>query len=520
MQEIIRIAKNQIGVSEKPVGSNNIIYNTWFYGHPVSGSNYHWCAVFVSWCANQAGISTEIIPKTAAVSSLLSFFKNKNQFKPKGYIPQPGDIMIQKEGVSHTGIVIESTNVTFSTIEGNTSDKVAKRSYSINDSKLTGFGTPAYTDRQNTNFRSANSANDSQDVNTENVTQNKGINSTIIKSITGLGNITRKVINVENDQAPSIELYINNHENKTFQPIVKDQIKWETARKNMPGKLTFTVLKDELISFNEGSIVILRVNKKNIFYGYVFSKSRDKNHHISVTAYDQLRYLKNKHTYIYQNKGVDDLLRLIAADFGLKIGELENTNFKIAYRLENNNTLFDIIQTAITDTCVNTGELFVLYDDFGSLTLKNIKNMVLNDIVITADNTQNFDYKTTIDSNVYNKVDLFYDNTETGQREFYISQDPTNIQRWGVLQLSENLNENENPSHKAQTLLKYYNKVQRSLTLKGVLGDYRVRGGYSIYTQFNLGDLIISKLMLVENVIHTFSNQSHLMDLQLVGFNE
>ena len=88
-----------------------------------------------------------------------------------------------------------------------------------------------------------------------------------------------------------------------FTPIVKEGITWETSRKDAPGKLTFTVIKDEVISFNEGSTVIFKVNGKNIFYGFVFSKSRDKEHHIKVTAFDQIRYLKSKHTYIYQNKG-------------------------------------------------------------------------------------------------------------------------------------------------------------------------------------------------------------------------
>ena len=50
-QKIIDVAKEQIGTAEKPIGSNNVKYNTWYYGHAVSGANYPWCAVFVAWCA-------------------------------------------------------------------------------------------------------------------------------------------------------------------------------------------------------------------------------------------------------------------------------------------------------------------------------------------------------------------------------------------------------------------------------------------------------------------------------------
>ena len=55
------------------------------------------------------------------------------------------------------------------------------------------------------------------------------------------------------------------------------------------------------------------------------------------------------------------------------------------------------------------------------------------------------------------------------------------------------------------------------LTLKKVIGDYRLRVGASIYNQFNLGDLVLNKLMLIEKAVHTFSNQSHFMDLTLNG---
>ena len=45
-----------------------------------------------------------------------------------------------------------------------------------------------------------------------------------------------------------------------------------------------------------------RFNGANVFYGYVFKKSRSDNRLIKVTAYDQLRYFKNKDTISYVNK--------------------------------------------------------------------------------------------------------------------------------------------------------------------------------------------------------------------------
>ena len=63
---LISIAEGQIGVTEYPADSNNVLYNTWYYGRTVSGSAYPWCAVFVCWCfAVLAGeINGESVPKT------------------------------------------------------------------------------------------------------------------------------------------------------------------------------------------------------------------------------------------------------------------------------------------------------------------------------------------------------------------------------------------------------------------------------------------------------------------------
>ena len=313
-----------------------------------------------------------------------------------------------------------------------------------------------------------------------------------------------------------LELYIQNYDKQMFFPIVKDEIVWETFRKDSPSKLTFTVIKDSLISFNEGSLVIFRYKQKDIFKGFVFEKSRDKEHHIKVIAYDQMRYLKNKHTYIYENKTASELVKMIASDFGLVTGEIQDTGYKISSRIEDNTTLIDMIQFAISETYLNTGKLFTLYDDAGKLSLVDLNTLLVNDIVINGNSTQNFDYKTTIDNEVYNKI-ILYEDIEK-QRKFYPEQDNFNVDRWGILQLNEKLNEGENPTNKAKTMLNLYNKTNRLLTIKNTLGDIRLRAGATVYCDFNLGDLILQQLMLVEHATHNFSNDQYFADLLVSGF--
>jgi hypothetical protein len=49
INRLIAIASGEVGITEYPPNSNNVKYNTWYYGRQVQGKNYPWCATFVSW---------------------------------------------------------------------------------------------------------------------------------------------------------------------------------------------------------------------------------------------------------------------------------------------------------------------------------------------------------------------------------------------------------------------------------------------------------------------------------------
>lgn len=313
----------------------------------------------------------------------------------------------------------------------------------------------------------------------------------------------------------NVELLIA-HNNKLYQPIVEEGIKWTTERAGSPSTLKFTVVKDDIIAFQEGDAVRMKVDGQNVFYGFVFSKKRNKEHHIEVTAYDQLRYLKNKDTYVYENKTASQVIKMIANDFNLNLGKIESTQFVIPSRVEDNQSLFDIIQNALDLELQNKGELFCLYDNFGSLTLQNIASMKL-DILIDTDTAEDFDYTSSIDQNTYNKIKLTYDNDQTGEREVYIAQDSANQNQWGVLQYFEKLQKGENGKAKADALLKLYNKKTRNLKVDNCFGDVRCRAGTMVVVQLYLGDISISNYLLVEKATHTFTNDQHLMSLNLRG---
>ena len=313
----------------------------------------------------------------------------------------------------------------------------------------------------------------------------------------------------------NIELLIQ-HGDKVFIPVVQEGITWTTERKGCPGELKFKVVKDDVISFTEGDAVRLKVNGQNVFYGFIFKKQRDKEQIISVTAYDQLRYLKNKDTIVYENKTAGELIQMIAKDYMMQTGTIEDTGFKIKSRVEENTSLFDMIQNALDMTLENQKYMYVMYDDFGKIALKGLDNMRLN-LLIDEETGENFDYTSSIDSNTYNKVKLTYDNEKTGTREVYVAQDSENMNAWGVLQYFDTLQEGENGKAKADALLSLYNKKTRNLTIKNAFGDVRVRAGSMIVVIMDLGDMKLKKLMLVEKCKHEFKESQHLMTLTLRG---
>ena len=313
----------------------------------------------------------------------------------------------------------------------------------------------------------------------------------------------------------AVELFIQHNSTIQF-PVVEEGARLTLERKGTPGKLEFTVVKGPGLNFAEGDPVKLTVNGTAMFYGFVFKKKRDKGGTIDVVAYDQLRYLKNKDTITEEGLKASDLLKRIATDFRLNLGTVEDTGYTIETIVEENQTLFDMIQSAFDETLMNTKQLYVLYDDAGKLTLKNINTMKLN-LLIDEETGENFSYESSIDEQTYNKIKLAYNDEKTGKRELFIAQDGAKMNQWGVLQYFEEVQTKTGASVKADALLKLYDQKTRKLTIQNAFGDVRVRAGSAVVVALNLGDIVTNNYMVVNKVTHTFRGDEHMMELDLIG---
>lgn len=330
-----------------------------------------------------------------------------------------------------------------------------------------------------------------------------------------------------------IQLVIMSSKDKGYIPCVPSSIELEQEIQGAPSKLTFQVMQDEVLDFEEGALVTLQYGSVNVFKGFVFTKKQDKEKVVTVTAYDQLRYLKNKDIYSFVGVTAKQVIERIANDFKLVLGDISDTKYVIPKMRASNKTLFDIIGDALDHTYAysknTSGEYdktrYVLYDDFGKLMLKEIGALDVP-ILIDSETAENFIFESTIDKRTYNRVKLYEDNKDTGKREIYIAEDSANEARWGILQLTENVNSKKclDIVGKAKLKLDSYNFAQKTLTVDHALGDCRVRAGSRIYLSLkvkdstsNLGNGTKAVQMLVMSAKHIWTNDYYVMDLVLKG---
>lgn len=297
-------------------------------------------------------------------------------------------------------------------------------------------------------------------------------------------------------------------------------VTYTTNRTGDPGKLEFTLNKSGNISFFEGDVVRFSVDGTLIFYGWIFTKSKDRWDVITVTCYDRMRYLKASASYAFYDQTAGEIIRQIAQDFQLDVSELEDTGYKIPSLIEEEQTCLDIIEEAVQQTLLNTGKVYVFFDDGNGLSLKEAGNMISQVMIGDKSLLTDYTYKTDIDAQTYNSVKLARPNEETGRADVFVAQDSANIGQWGLLQLYQTVDGDVNDAQvkaQAEATLEYYNKRQRTLSVSS-LGVVGLRAGQMILMRVQgLGDISLDQFVLLEKVTHTFENDTHTMDFDTLA---
>lgn len=168
--KVLAVAVGELGYKEKATntslqdktenaGKNNYTkyandFDTKYAGFYNGKKNgFAWCDMFVDWCFVTAFGVTDALrllcqPKAscgAGCTYSLKYYKDKGQLHTKD--PKAGDQIFfgtSQTNVEHTGIVERVDGKNVYTVEGNTSDMCARRTYALSNPRIVGYGRPAY----------------------------------------------------------------------------------------------------------------------------------------------------------------------------------------------------------------------------------------------------------------------------------------------------------------------------------------------------------------------------------------
>lgn len=291
-------------------------------------------------------------------------------------------------------------------------------------------------------------------------------------------------------------------------------VDWTTKQSGEASKISFSFLRDPNIEIDTGHVVRFDVDKTPIFYGYIFDVEYDETEKGTAIAYDQLIYLKNKTSHVFENKTASDITQLICQEYGLNMGTIDDTSLPVSF-IHQNKEAINAIVDALNRTVGATNRLYTLYDDAGKISLRSLSNMTTDVVIAYESLATSYKYSRSISEDVYNNVKLIKKNEEKSTKELFVIKDVENIAKWGSLEYSETVDEDLSDSEiqaRAQLILKLKNRVLRKFSTQS-LGNYRARAGAMVCVKFERENL--ASWFLISEAQHKFENQTHTMKLSL-----
>lgn len=296
-----------------------------------------------------------------------------------------------------------------------------------------------------------------------------------------------------------------------------ESITWEGESKRPNRSLTIDFKntvdgRNKAFAISNGEAVQCFIDNRKIFVGVVFSADIDVSGNMTVSCFDRNYYtMKSKTTRQFKNKKASDIVKLLANDFSIPIGTIEDTGFVIPKLILRNNSLFEMMEKAISLTFKQTGKRFFFGNEDGKLTLRQHKNNVTPWILAAGSNLTSASYSLSIeDTKTQVQVVGGKDNKFTHTAKSVSSQ-----KLYGVMQHYEEIDEDATKSQvkqRAETLLKDLNVIndQASISAIGILD---VITGVGVYVREPMTGLAGG--YYVTSDTHTIRNSIHEMQLEI-----
>ena len=295
------------------------------------------------------------------------------------------------------------------------------------------------------------------------------------------------------------------------------RVSYRSTRVIAPVSCEISLMPHEALdAIDMGNVVKIKDGDTVLHNGYVFRR-RKKPDGLTLTCYDQLRYLRNEDVIAVENKTVTEIAQLYVDRFGLHAGEMADTGFAIPSIIETKKEILDIINDGLKDTVAATGQLYTMYDDDAKLRLVNLKDMFLPYTLTSDTSALDYSLSVSIDSNVYNQFKVVRQNPDDGVFETFVARDGDKIARWGLLQMVHEVDKEYTEdmiNSVLDALAGLYGDPVVTMDLK-TIGLRGLRGGNSVHV--DLPGVIDAGWYLVDEVKHSYGDSGHIVDLRLLG---
>lgn len=306
---------------------------------------------------------------------------------------------------------------------------------------------------------------------------------------------------------------------KSYQAVCRD-----ITVQREPGvasRLTTSIYRDA-ITAEVGDLLLLTIDDSHQMFKGIITETDKSGKWCQVTAYDQIYYLNKSHIYYsYEEKTASDVVSEIASREQLTLGDVMSCSYTIPYRIEDNVTPLDIINTALELEYKNTGVRFFLWDDFGKLSLSTEEALQEKPkIVISMGFIEDYSYGEDM-NDIYTKITVVSqvnsDDESEGERTFFTAENSELEEKYGLLEYATTVDQDQNGDQIAQKLLEDYSNINRHLSIQKCQGDVEVRGGTPVFVDFYGKDNLeyIRGFFRTESVTHSISEGHHTMDLDL-----
>lgn len=273
--------------------------------------------------------------------------------------------------------------------------------------------------------------------------------------------------------------------------------------------------RNRRINFQNGDMVRFYNRGEELFRGRIFSFSISHDGTETFTAYDtNVYFTKSQTTRTFRNRKASGIVRQLASEFGIRIGNIEDTGFVIPKLVAEEEMLYDIIKQALAITEKQTGRKFRLSNRQGLVYLEDQRRQIVRDIIENGVNILSAEYSQSVED-LRNRL-VMIGGPDGQYREVRVNQEL--IRRFGLMQAVETYSGNEvSASEVKQAADERFAELTTidDSAMVSCLGNHEVTAGKSIYVIERMTGILGG--YYVTSDTHTFSGGMHEMSLSITA---